>query len=113
LGVEVKCPLCGKTLTVQVAPAKQTVLVSAKDITEVLPPDIKELMTVEDLNQEWIKVKPKRYLGTKMFAIAAQFLCEELHGEYISQGKNSYFRIPKEQLTPLPKPEKREVKAFS
>jgi len=109
LSVEVECPICGKTLTVQLAPAKQTlmekqtILVTAKDITEILPPDLQELMTVEDLNRDWIKVKPKRYLGTKMFAIAAQFLCEELHGEYISLGKNSYFRIPKEQLSPLPK----------
>jgi uncharacterized Zn finger protein (UPF0148 family) len=109
VSVEVKCPLCGQTLTVQIVPAqtseeKQTVTVTAKDIAEVLPPDIKELMTVEDLDKDYIKVKPKQFLGKKMFAISAQFVRDELHGEYVSQGKDSYFKVPKQQLSPLPKP---------
>ncbi len=97
---ELKCPKCGAVLTVDVS----VVLVGAKnktvrkgsidDIKTLFPKDLEEMLTFED-SQGYIIVKPRQYLGSDNFSKIASII-REAGGEYISAGKQSHFRIPKQ-----------------
>ncbi len=45
--------------------------------------------------EEYIIIKPRQYLGSENFAKIASIVREE-DGEYISAGRESHFRLPKE-----------------
>lgn len=44
---------------------------------------------------QYIKVKPKQFLGSENFAKIASTVKNELHGQYVSAGKGSHFLVPK------------------
>jgi len=96
-----KCPFCNQTiqLTIQInkkAFQNQTITITVKDIAETAIPEITQNCTITDQGNH-ISIKPNRYLGKQNFSKIAKWIKEKLNGEYISKGKNSYFKIPKKQ----------------
>ena len=62
-------------------------------IRQLFPKELEELLIFEDQGQ-WIKVSPRRFLGSETFARIAAIV-RELSGEYVSAGKDSHFKVPK------------------
>ena len=66
-----------------------------EDVRLVFPKALQNLLTFEEKSGHII-IKPKQFLGSENFAKIAS-LVRGLDGEYISEGKNSHFRLPKKQ----------------
>ncbi len=64
------------------------------DVRVLFPKDLEEMLTFEE-SGEYVVVKPRQYLGSDNFAKIASII-REAGGEYISAGKESHFRIPRE-----------------
>jgi len=64
-----------------------------EDVRELFPQDLEGLLVFEDKGDH-IRVAPRQYLGSDNFAKIAGVI-REAGGEYISDKKNSHFRIPK------------------
>ena len=68
---------------------------SVADIRTVFPKELESMLFFEDAGS-YIMIKPRAYLGSENFAKIASLVRGE-GGEYISAGKESHFRVPKEQ----------------
>lgn len=64
------------------------------EVQKVFPKDLLGLLIFE-VSEDYILIKPKQYLGPENFARVASIVREQFGGEYVSQGKESHFRIPK------------------
>lgn len=62
-------------------------------IRQLFPKELEKLLNFEE-QEKWIKVSPKRFLGSDNFA-RIMTIVRDLSGEYVSAGKNSHFKIPK------------------
>lgn len=62
-------------------------------VRQYFPKELEELLSFEEQGK-WIKVSPKRFLGSENFARIATIV-RDLSGEYVSAGKNSHFKILK------------------
>jgi len=51
----------------------------------------------EQSSAQYIKISPKQFLGAENFAKIASLIRNELGGNYVSQGKNSHFLVPKQK----------------
>ena len=60
-----------------------------------LPNDLANLLTVK-VEGNYLILTPKRYLGAENFAKIMEHI-KPYGGTYVSKGKNSHFRIPKEK----------------
>ena len=60
------------------------------------PADLADLLYLE-LTEEYVLVKPRQYLGSDNFRRISAIVREELNGEYVSAGRESHFRIPREK----------------
>lgn len=67
-----------------------------EDAKTLFPRDLEEMLEFEE-KEEFIVIRPRRYLGSENFAKIASIV-RDAGGEYISAGKESHFRIPKERL---------------
>ena len=67
---------------------------TTEDVQVLFPKELEEMLTFEE-SGEYIVVKPRQYLGADNFAKIASII-REAGGEYISAGKESHFRIPRE-----------------
>jgi len=67
-----------------------------EDIRVLFPGDLEELLEFEE-TEEYIKIKPRGYLGSDKFAKIASIV-RGAGGEYVSAGRESHFRISKETL---------------
>lgn len=67
-----------------------------EDVKTLFPKDLEEMLEFEE-TEEFIVIRPRRYLGSENFAKIASVV-RDAGGEYISAGKESHFRIPKERL---------------
>jgi hypothetical protein len=67
---------------------------TTEDVRVLFPKDLEEMLTFEE-SGEYVVVKPRQYLGSDNFAKIASII-REAGGEYISAGKESHFRIPRE-----------------
>jgi hypothetical protein len=100
---ELPCPFCNRLLLLRIEVPKQVSTGNAsttmdrkvEEIRKRLPQDI-----VPDLNvalnkyePDKIHVTPKRFLGRDNFWKVSKIL-KELGGEYVSQGKQSYWWVP-------------------
>lgn len=65
------------------------------DIRTVFPKELESMLFFEDTGN-YIMIKPRQYLGSENFAKIASLVRGE-GGEYVSAGKESHFRVPKEQ----------------
>jgi len=64
------------------------------DIKAAFPKELEGMLFFEDKG-EYIVIKPRQYLGSENFAKIASIVRSE-GGEYISAGKESHFKVPKE-----------------
>ena len=64
------------------------------DIRTAFPKELENMLFFEDAGS-YIVIKPRAYLGSENFAKIASLVRGE-GGEYISAGKESHFRVPKE-----------------
>lgn len=87
---EFKCPVCGSTLTVS---AREVKTQTVQDVKKLFPEDLKNLLSFEDF-EDYIKIKPRQFLGTDIFSQVATTV-RDAGGDYYSAGKESHFRIPK------------------
>lgn len=64
------------------------------DVRLAFPEDLEALLSFQD-KTDYVMVKPKQFLGSENFAKIASTV-RGLGGEYISAGKDSHFRVPKQ-----------------
>jgi hypothetical protein len=71
-------------------PRKET---SIEDIKMMFPEELENLLSFEE-KEDYVKVKPRQFLGSDNFAKIASIV-RGIDGDYVSAGKQSHFRIPK------------------
>ncbi|NIU85562.1 MAG: hypothetical protein GWN64_19305, partial [Candidatus Thorarchaeota archaeon] len=54
---------------------------------------MEDMLSFEE-KDDYVKVKPRRFLGSDNFAKIASIV-RGMDGDYVSAGKQSHFRIPK------------------
>jgi hypothetical protein len=64
-----------------------------EDVRGQFPPDLEDMLEFEE-TEEYVKISPRRYLGTENFAKIASIV-RDAGGEYVSAGRESHFRLPK------------------
>jgi hypothetical protein len=64
-----------------------------KGIKVMFPNDLEAMLEFKE-NEEYVIIRPRRYLGSEFFAQIASII-RDAGGEYISAGKDSHFKIPK------------------
>jgi len=79
------CPHCGKPI----------ILAKPESTPPLFPDHLTEHLTVSDEGKYFV-VKATHFLGKDMFGEVAG-LVKKLGGEYVSMGKQSHFRIPKQR----------------
>jgi hypothetical protein len=67
---------------------------SAKDVQTMFPTELEDMLNFTETPQ-YLIIKPRRFLGSDNFAKIAAIVRSN-GGEYISAGKESHFRIPRE-----------------
>jgi hypothetical protein len=77
-----------------VAPTQAVRMRSVAEIRTLFPKDLEDMLMFEETNQ-YIVIKPRQYLGSENFAKIASIV-RGTGGEYISAGKESHFRVPRE-----------------
>ncbi|MCL2135393.1 MAG: hypothetical protein FWH37_07585 [Candidatus Bathyarchaeota archaeon] len=74
-----------------------TKLRSLDDVRMSFPEELEAKLSFED-KDDYIIIKTKQYLGSDNFVKIASTV-RGMNGEYISAGKDSYFRVPKKKDT--------------
>lgn len=72
----------------------RSVKMGIDDVRMKFSKELEELLEFKDM-ENYIRVKPLKYLGSDNFAKIASII-REAGGEYISAGRDSHFRIPKQ-----------------
>jgi len=67
---------------------------SIQDVKMMFPQELEDLLTFNEKGNHII-IKPRQYLGSENFAKIASII-RGAGGEYISAGKDSHFRVPKQ-----------------
>jgi len=66
------------------------------NVQAVFPPDLAGMLYFE-ATEDWTLIRPREYLGPDNFRRIAAIVRDTLNGEYVSAGKESYFRVAREQ----------------
>lgn len=77
-----------------VAPTQGVRMRSVAEIRTLFPKDLEDMLMFEETSQ-FIVIKPRQYLGSENFAKIASIV-RGTGGEYISAGKDSHFKVPRE-----------------
>ena len=75
-------------------PTGATVTRGVEDVKMLFSKGLEDMLSFEEKG-EFIVVKPRQYLGSDNFSKIASII-RGAGGEYISAGKQSHFRVPKE-----------------
>jgi len=67
---------------------------SVKDVRTLFPKELEDMLNFEETGR-YIIIKPRQYLGSENFAKIASIV-RGTGGEYISAGKESHFKVPRE-----------------
>ncbi len=67
---------------------------TVEDVQRVFPSDLAGMLYFE-VTEENVLVKPRQFLGSEVFAKVASIVREQLGGEYVSQGRESHFKVPR------------------
>jgi hypothetical protein len=67
---------------------------STKEARALFPKELEDMLFFED-QDEYIIIKPRRFLGSENFAKIASIV-RGAGGEYVSAGRDSHFKISKE-----------------
>jgi len=78
--------------TVPSMPAER--LRSVADVRTLFSKELEDMLVFEEMGK-FIVIKPRQYLGSENFAKVASII-RGVGGEYISAGKESHFRVPRE-----------------
>lgn len=78
------------------APQPQTRSKVMEDVKMLFPEDMENLLSFEE-KDDYIIIKPRQFLGSENFSKIASVV-RSAGGEYVSAGKASHFRIPKERI---------------
>jgi len=101
-----KCPSCGVALNVLISkeaykdkPTENT-NEAAKEVCEALPQDILPNLNVavNKRDPKTIHIVPKKFLGKENWYKVSQAV-KALRGEWVSQGRHSYWWVPTTQQT--------------
>ena len=65
-----------------------------EDVRVLFPSDLEGMLTFEE-SGNYIVIKPRRFLGSDNFAKIASIV-RGAGGEYVSAGKQSHFKVPRE-----------------
>jgi hypothetical protein len=65
-----------------------------QDIRMMFPQELEDMLNFTE-KDDYIMIKPRQYLGSENFAKIASII-RGVGGQYISAGKDSHFRIPKQ-----------------
>ena len=65
-----------------------------EEVKQQFPKYLREQLGFSE-NNDYISIKPKSYLGSDTFREVAKIVKDQLHGEYVSAGRDSHFRISK------------------
>jgi len=65
-----------------------------EDVRVLFTSDLEEMLTFEE-SGNYIVIRPRRFLGSDNFAKIASIV-RSVGGEYISAGKQSHFKVPRE-----------------
>jgi len=76
------------------APVSGERLRSVADVRGLFPRDLEDMLVFEEVGK-FVIVKPRQYLGSENFAKVASVV-RGVGGEYVSAGKESHFRVPRE-----------------
>ena len=98
------CPFCNQTFPVEIGISKQAyqnktkptadINISVEDVCEALPQDIlPDLNVALNKNGQTIQIVPRKYLGKENFYKVTKAV-KNMHGEWVSQGKHSYWWVP-------------------
>jgi len=68
---------------------------TVEGVEENFPEDLRSLLNFQE-QEEFVVVKPKGFLGSENFARIADIV-KKLGGDYVSAGKDSHFRVPKQR----------------
>ena len=82
----------GAAAPVSVAPAEK--MQGIKAVKQAFSSELEGMLIFEE-KEKYVVVRPRRFLGSDNFAKIASIV-RNLGGEYISAGKNSHFKVPKE-----------------
>jgi hypothetical protein len=92
------CPSCGVSLNVLISKeayqntSTGRVSRTADDVREAMPSDVVKDLTIAEKESTY-HIVPKKFLGKEKFAKVMQVV-KNLHGEYVSRGKTSYWWVP-------------------
>jgi len=89
----VGAPAVAPTVTPSAAPPTEGMR-TIEDVRVLFPSDLEEMLTFEE-SGNYIVIRPRRFLGSDNFAKIASIV-RGVGGEYISAGKQSHFKVPRE-----------------
>jgi hypothetical protein len=85
----------GQSPTVAGAPRTPERSKAIEDLRTMFPEDLENLLNFEE-KDDYIIIKPRQFLGSDNFSKIASVV-RQAGGEYISAGKASHFRVPKQR----------------
>lgn len=103
---ELTCPFCSQTFPVEIGVSKQAykdkptanIDVTVEDVCKALPQDILPNLNVavNKRDQKTIHIVPKKFLGKENWYKVSKTV-KAMRGEWVSQGKHSYWWVPATQ----------------
>ena len=100
-----RCPSCGVSLNVLISKEayrdNPTAKIprTAETVRKAMPDGVVNDLTIVEKESTY-HIVPKKFLGKPNFAKIMQIV-KNLHGEYVSQGKTSYWWVPKTETVEL------------
>lgn len=91
---EAEVPAAAPTAAPAPPPPSEAKKRSTDDLRTLFPKDLEDMLLFEE-KEEYIVVRPRQFLGSDNFAKIASIIRDQ-GGEYISAGKESHFRVPRE-----------------
>jgi hypothetical protein len=88
-------PYAQKVAPSTAPPAAQPQILTVESVKESFPEDLQSLLSFQE-QEEFIVIRPRGFLGSENFARIADVV-KKLGGEYVSAGKDSRFRVPKQR----------------
>ena len=85
----------GQSPTVAGAPRAAEKSKAIEDLRTMFPEDLESMLNFEE-KDDYIIIKPRQYLGSENFSKIASVV-RQAGGEYVSAGKASHFRVPKQK----------------
>ncbi len=104
---QLTCPFCNRDFQVEIGISKEaykdnataTIDVKVKDVCQALPQDILPDLNValsSHSDPKTIHIVPKKFLGKENFYKVSKAV-KAMRGEWVSQGKHSYWWVPATQ----------------